>query len=412
MNRLCNVSRTEDMNATAEVLLVIECTRSRVSDESTPQIRKYVEDGVSWMALIQFAIVHGVLPLVANTLKATSADLLPRDVLLQFDRVLTRAEARNRRQWSALTRVMQAFSDERVRLLAFKGTALTSLFYGDLRLRESHDIDLWAAPEDTAKAGEILRSIGYLPLPQCGHSWLRRSLAKMVYRSCMPVASMPSPLKQVEFISADGDTAIDLQNIRSQLYFKPDFNGLWDRRSMAMGSALNVPTLSKADYLLTLAVHGAKHSWRRMNWIVDVDRLLTSSPDLDWDLISACAIHWRCQRRLCSTLAIRSRLYSTPLTHGDVAKYLTHWTTERVLTTLLRSNVTNPPLRTAETMIQDFLFHYHLIDRRRDRVNHAYLTLMRALSRRIRLASRTVAIGSRKIHIRYPRFLFQINIKI
>jgi hypothetical protein len=183
---------------------------------------------------------------------------------------------------------------------------------------------------------------------------------------------------------------------------------------MATGSALNVPTLSKADYLLALAVHGAKHFWRRMNWIVDVDRLLTSSPDLDWDLIYACAIRWRCQRMLYSTLAIRSRLYSTPVTNADVARYLTHWTTEHVLTTLLRSNVTDTPTRTVETIIRDFLFHQHFIDRSRDRVNHACLTLMRlprALNRRIQVASRTVAIGSRKIHIRYPRFLFEFNIK-
>jgi hypothetical protein len=394
------------MNATPEVLLVIACTRSGESAENTARIRKYIKTGVSWMTLIQFAIVHGVLPLVANTLKTTSADLLPKNVLFQCDRALIRAEARNLRQWAALSSITKAFADAGVRLLAFKGAALTSFAYRDFRLRESHDVDLWAAPEDTDRAGAILGSMGYLPVfYQLGES----------FGDDMTLRFAQDVKRHGVFYSAERDVVIDLQNINPQFYFTPEFNVLWEEHSVATGPGHGVATLSKENYLITLAVHGEKHSWRRMNWMVDVDRILTSSSDLDWDSIFSRAVRWRCHRRLSSTLAIRSRLYDAPPINHDVAKYMTGWTTERVLSSLTRVNVSTT-LPTLMDVVEGFSSHYALIDRRRDRAHYLFKRLRFRLIQfpttvrnRLQLTTRTINIGRRRITIRYPVLLFKLG---
>lgn len=356
----------DEMNTAPEVLLAIECTRSGESAESAARIRERIQTGVSWMKLIQFAIVHGIFPLVANTLKITSSDLLPSDVLFQFDRALARAQTRNLRQWAALSGIMNTFAEEGVRLLAFKGAALTAFAYNDLRLRESFDVDLWAAREDTGKAGEILGSIGYRPvLYRKGKSFGDDSSMQLSEKDGM----------HGEFYNADLDVAVDLQNIQPQFFFTPDFDVLWEERCMAAGPERSVPTLSKENYLLALAVHGEKHRWGRLNWMVDVDRILASSTDFDWDAVFARAERWRCHRRLCSTLAIRSRLYHVPPLNRDVARYLTDATTERIAASFMRLDVSSRP-PTLRTRIDSFSGHYALIDRPGDRARYTVRRIM------------------------------------
>jgi hypothetical protein len=102
---------------------------------------------------------------------------------------------------------------------------------------------------------------------------------------------------------------------------------------------------------------------------VDVDRILASPTVFDWDAVFARAERWRCRRRLCSTLAIRSKLYGTPPAHREVARYLTDATTERFAASFLRLDLSRRP-STLRDKIDSFSSHYNLIDRPGDRARY------------------------------------------
>jgi hypothetical protein len=46
-----------------------------------------------------------------------------------------------------------------------------------------------------------------------------------------------------------------------------------------------VETFGAEDLVLYLSMHGAKHLWRRLEWIVSLAEVLRATPQLNWDLL-------------------------------------------------------------------------------------------------------------------------------
>ena len=71
------------------------------------------------------------------------------------------------------------------------------------------------------------------------------------------------------------------------LRIAPEGDALW-RRALAVelqGAVVN--TLSTQDLLLHLCVHGTKHAWTSLTWILDLAALISCNPGLEWPAIVA-----------------------------------------------------------------------------------------------------------------------------
>jgi hypothetical protein len=58
--------------------------------------------------------------------------------------------------------------------------------------------------------------------------------------------------------------------------------GFWSRLLIVRIGDATLPSLSPADLLFTLIVHGTRHAWSRMMWLVDVAELLRRKPAINW----------------------------------------------------------------------------------------------------------------------------------
>ena len=71
-------------------------------------------------------------------------------------------------------------------------------------------------------------------------------------------------------------------------------------------------TFSVEDTLVMLCVHGAKHFWERLGWVLDVAKLITAQP-VDWALASRIAAKMESTRVLHLGLYLAHDLFAAPL---------------------------------------------------------------------------------------------------
>lgn len=74
-----------------------------------------------------------------------------------------------------------------------------------------------------------------------------------------------------------------------------------------------VRCFSNRELLLVLCLHGSKHHWTGLGWLVDVAELMPQQSRADWDWILARAKAMACERRLALGLHMAGEYLAAPL---------------------------------------------------------------------------------------------------
>jgi hypothetical protein len=153
-----------------------------------------------------------------------------------------------------------------------KGWALVDgpgAVYPDAGVRPMDDLDLIVSRHDCERAGEVLRDHGFAHWAWAGSESLMRGFAvsgeQFLDELCEPVVAQDGALRP-----------------------------------------------SRLGHLLFVAVHGARHTFSRWIWLVDLHRLVESGP-LSWDVLLRHAAAYRCRRPLYAGLAAARELLRTPV---------------------------------------------------------------------------------------------------
>ena len=171
---------------------------------------------------------------------------------------------------SELLRVHATLKERGIETVPFKGPALASEIYADLGLRPFSDIDLLVRREQVHEAESAVKEIGYeaefaIP-PQHGERWLRQQCELTFRRSGTIRLELHWDIAHPHFALETG------------------VEEFWSRLgTVRVGDAV-LPNLSPQDLLFTLMVHGTRHAWSRMMWLVDVAELLRQGPAIDWEI--------------------------------------------------------------------------------------------------------------------------------
>lgn len=260
-----------------------------------------VRCGIDWTAFCETAAWHGVLPLAYWRLNADCPDEVPSEVTTQLRNAFRETAGRNLLFASELSIVLEMFRRKRIRAVPLKGPALAFGMYENYALREFEDLDILVQRSQAREAMDLLASGGYAPAIQ-----LRGAVAasyintnyEMVFRR--PGGPCPVEihwgLQEEKFLSA----ALGPEH--------------WWRRMETIqiaGSAVVIP--SRADLLLFLCAHGAKHRWERLKWICDISALIRSSPGLDWSAICEEAADKGVERLLWLGLLLAKQVVNCPL---------------------------------------------------------------------------------------------------
>lgn len=232
-------------------------------------------DQLDWNRVVELAARHRVLPQLHARLSHGSPTNCPvelrsnvhaRTKLLMQRGLLLSAE---------LIRIVGKFENSGIDCLTFKGPSLAKLAYGNLASRTFSDIDILVSEAEFVSAIECLSQLGYTSFENLDfeqQQFQMRSKGEILFAH--PSGSY-----------VDLHTSLS----RGTYAYQVSWTKLWDNRQTLEMQGAKLATFGASDLCLYLAIHGAKHRWTQLNWILDF-ALTTRQYDLKQSLSSADAI--------------------------------------------------------------------------------------------------------------------------
>lgn len=250
--------------------------------------------GVRWERLLGLARAHGASALL-HALLGDEATVPPaaREELAERARL---AAARALLQRDQARRVVDLLAGRGVEALVLKGPALAARWESPA-LRESGDLDLLVRRRDAARAWSALLESGWkeaLPVaPRARRAVLRT--------------------EREHPFTGGGALPLDLHwgLFDPHSWPAPDEEALWSR---AEPFEPGLRGLGRADALLFLCQHGAKHLWERLVWLADLARLAPGAP---WAEVRAAARARGAERALDLALRLGREALDLSLPPGE-----------------------------------------------------------------------------------------------
>jgi hypothetical protein len=264
------------------------------------QIRTILRCPPDWDYLLSESKENSITPLLHHHLCAVGGDGLPANQKARL-KIATRVNAvRCAFLTAELVKILKSFLSHGIQAIPYKGPVLAAQAYGDVALREFEDLDIILRQRDLPKVHGIMLGLGYRPK----YPWI---LSPGTVGSLIPG----------EYIYCDEarQSMVELHTELTLRHFPvmPDLEDLAERLVPLTLTGRDVQTISAEDMIPILCVHGSKHFWERLSWIVDISELLQASTGFDWDAAIRLAESLKAQRMLHLGLALAADLLEAPL---------------------------------------------------------------------------------------------------
>jgi len=270
-----NTSRPEH-----EILICI--ARRDLGSRESDDLQGLMNSSIDWDYLLTTARQHALLPLLR---KHANSDRMPGHVRS----TLKRESVMNAQSVLYLTgkalEVQKLLSAHSIGNALFKGSLLSELAYGEVGLRHAGDIDVLIHPEDFQRAKELLESIGYQMHP---HLTPAQQASHLAFHC------------EIQFTRDDWFTVVDLHwglSPRS-FVFGLSADEVMSRLQTVSFVGSEISTFSNEDLILYQSMHGAKHLWRRLEWIASLAELVRSLEKSSWSKVIERTIKARATRIL------------------------------------------------------------------------------------------------------------------
>jgi hypothetical protein len=253
------------MNRSRENELLLSVARREV-------LELHVPSQLDWDYVLATARANGLLPLLQKHLSNRATGLVPGHVLSILKREAVANSQSMLHLVSKQSRVYELFREHGIPVALFKGALLAQMAYGEMSLRQAGDIDMLINVRDFAPARALLESLGYEMTPRLTAAQLSSHLSN----NC-----------EIQFMRDDWFTVIDLHwDLAPRSFvFELKADEVMSRLQSVSLAGTTVQTFGAEDLLLYQAMHGAKHLWRRVEWISSLAESIRATPDVDWDTL-------------------------------------------------------------------------------------------------------------------------------
>ena len=279
---------------TNEIILIIECCKT---SPDFGLIEEKVSQVQNWDEFITLVYSHGVFPLVYKILKNYD-DKIPFEKLSFMKQTYMDLVKENMLMTSELIKVSKLLEENGIKSIAFKGPTLSQLAYGDIISRQYVDLDVLIEEKDLLKTAKILEKESYVPLK--------------------PIEL----LENKKYIESDNDYSFMTSNdVHIELHWKlfrekiakhMDMKSYYSNKSKVKINNENINTLSLEIMIVYLCLHGSKHLWERIEWILDIDKLISSqNKEIDWNIVLDIAEEMNCKISLFLGLNLSKLFFDT-----------------------------------------------------------------------------------------------------
>lgn len=282
-----------------EAELLVRCARIALGPGEREAIPRLAASGLDWEAFIALADDHGLVPIAFRHLNDVAA-AVPKPVLIELWGRYETVARRNRALAAELLAVLAALEAAGIPAIAYKGPALAFSIYGDVTMRVYGDLDILVRAKDVLRGKSVLQARGYVP--------------EYPLEPDVEAAFLRAPSQHHVVLVGAG-------RIPVELHWKtdPDFpvergdDAWWAGLGHARLGGASVRCFSERELLLILCLHGSRHWWGSLHWLVDVAEMVRRDARIDWDWIFARAQALACERRLALGLHLAERVLRAPL---------------------------------------------------------------------------------------------------
>ncbi len=262
---------------------------------------------LDWEYIIAMASSHGVLPLFCNSFLRAPRDGLPDEIMRKLDHDYKLVTRRNFVFTHELLRIIDIMKRNNIGVTPYKGPFLGAIAYGDPSLRQYSDLDVMVKRKDLIQAKELLEKEGYA----ARFVYARHPMQDITARQ---TEAYLKNCHEFEMEREDG-LLIDLHwEFAPKRYpYRLAVEPMWERLQNFELEGTAISGFSSEDLLLILCMHGAKDSWKKLIWIIDLHKLITSQPSLDWDYVFHTAKQAKIWLPLLLGLRLASDFFATPL---------------------------------------------------------------------------------------------------
>jgi hypothetical protein len=279
--------------------LILCCAHTRLDDATAGRIREILRGPLSWSDVMATAFDHHVDPFLYENLKLAGDGLVPAAWLDNMRDTARKSGGMAVLFFSELLRIYEIFEAEGVPLIPFKGPVLGWLAFRSLTRRRFLDLDFFVPQKHMPRAAALLKSAGF------------DGKYEQVDELAGRTGYVPG---QYGFFREATRTQVELHTERTLRYFPVplDFEKMSRRLITVEMCGRKLRTFSIEDTLVMLCVHGAKHFWDRLGWLLDVAELIAAQP-VDWPLTMRIAAKLKCTRLLLLGLYLAHDLLNAPV---------------------------------------------------------------------------------------------------
>lgn len=223
-----------------------------------------VSGAIDWPRFLRLVERHRVAPLAFDAV-AELRDAISAPVLSDLRAHAMRDRMQAMQSVHVLASVSAALAAAGVDAISIKGPVLAQLAFGDVTLRQSHDIDLLIAPDDVVTAIAALEAADCMVRPGV---------------DAKDTARLKVLTRQMKDVSLVHRASVTLIELHWRLHPNPRLlpvASLPSRQTVQVGP-FAARTFGTDDLMLYLSAHGAKHHWFRLKWLSDLYALLAPRP--------------------------------------------------------------------------------------------------------------------------------------
>src|SRR6185503_9569994 len=256
----------------SENKLLLAIARRELDPRGAIEVRGLVQESLDWDYVIATARGHGLLPLLQKNLTATAADLVPGHVLARLKRETVANSQSVLHLIGKQLKAYRVLKDHGIWTAIFKGSVLAQMAYGEVSLRQAGDIDVLIDRANFAEARALLGSLGYEMTPQLSEA----QLASHLRFHC-----------EIPFMRDEWFTIVDLHwgLAPRSFVFGLEAEEVMSRLQTISFAGTTIETFCDEDMVLYQSMHGAKHLWHRLEWIISLAELIRASPALNWSIV-------------------------------------------------------------------------------------------------------------------------------
>jgi hypothetical protein len=255
-------------------------------------------DDIDWFVLVEMAMKHDVSGILCKVLLEISKTVVPEAIMLACQQKLRQQRLINEAAQQQLTELLIKLNTAGIEAVPFKGITLAMSAYGDISLRSFRDLDFLIREEQIEACLSQLRELGYHHehglSPKQWQEFVDYAGQDILFGQGLPV--------EPHWALAPRTLSLDIDYIR-----------LWERVSSTSFNGQTVLTLSPEDELIILCMHGSKHEWSKLKWVVDLSLFIRSHTDIDWDIIMNRAQSQGLSRIVIFGLALTQRLVGSAI---------------------------------------------------------------------------------------------------